>query len=205
MSKQNETIFSIGFMGSIYPWHPIADFFKVINKLHCEKKIKCNINFYGINKEQEIKNLLKVSYPKIQHLINIYKKNNNKNTCEAISKNNLLLLFNDYYLMGTKIFNYLALKRKIIFCFSEQKNEGFNNHFSSFKNDNSFSKNLQIDLIKNTKSGYIIKNTNDLETQIIKLHKKFSREKTIECKSKNFNFFLKKNQTKIFCDLIKGF
>ena len=40
-------------------------------------------------------------------------------------KSNLLLLFNDYNLMGTKIYNYLVTKRKILLCF---KNDEFANN-----------------------------------------------------------------------------
>ena len=51
----------------------------------------------------------------------IHPRLNTNELTEKLAKNNLVLLFNDYAYLGTKIFTYIAINRKIIFCFKNDK------------------------------------------------------------------------------------
>ena len=45
----------------------------------------------------------------------------NLKLAKELAKQNVCLLFNDYSILGTKIFDYLAVRRKIIFCYDDDK------------------------------------------------------------------------------------
>ncbi|MGI6409696.1 MAG: hypothetical protein ACOX0V_00450 [Bacteroidales bacterium] len=80
-----------------------------------------------------------------------------------LAKSNILLLFNDYSIMGTKIYDYLALNRKIILCFEDDEEANLlkEKHFK-FKSIKGLSESLQADLIRKTNSGIVVKDSEHL-------------------------------------------
>ncbi len=200
--KQSKSILSIGFMGSIYPWHPLETFINTVFKLHEEKKIELKINFYGLNNEKKIKELLNKKYPSIKKQIEFHKRNSNFNTCELIAENNLFLLFNDYYFLGTKLFNYIALDRKILFCFNDNKEISKTNFFKEFKNNNQFFENEQINILEKTNSGIIINDQKHLEKILIDMYNEFKKNKFIYNLGRDIEKYSRAHQTKFLCNLI---
>ena len=152
--EQNRTVLNIGFVGTIYKWHPFESFLKNIEKFVKERNVEINLNFYGINNEAEIKNIIETKCPIIKSMVNIYSRMPNSDLIADLSKNNALLLFNDYSVMGTKIYDYLAVKRKILLCYTddEQANLLKERHYN-LKEIDGLSNSLQAELIKETNSG----------------------------------------------------
>ena len=197
--KQNSKNLSIGFVGTIYKWHPLESFLVECDKFISKtKNVKFEINFYGINIENELVEIIKRKYLKLYKYIKIYPKLQNEKILAELSKNNLLLLFNYYSYMGTKIYDYIALKRQILLCYTDDKEANIlkNKFFNIEDNSNIM---LQEELLNETESGIAIKNANDLQNNLSKLYEEFLESKKIECKSKKIEFYSRKIQTKKLC------
>lgn len=197
--KQNSKNLSIGFVGTIYKWHPLESFLVECDKFISKtKNVKFEINFYGINIENELVEIIKSKYPKLYKYIKIYPKLQNEKILGELSKNNLLLLFNYYSYMGTKIYDYIALKRQILLCYTDDKEANFlKNKFFNIEDSSNIM--LQEELLNETESGIAIKNANDLQNNLSKLYEEFLENKKIECKSKKIEFYSRKIQTKKLC------
>jgi len=205
-SIQNNSVFSIAFTGTIYKWHPIKLFFQTLSQLIKENNIIFNINFYGINNDNEIRKLLEDISPNIVPFVNFTKKLSDKELFREMGKNNLFLLFNDYSILGTKIYNYLAVKRKILLCFSNDKNaNNLKKEFYGIKELSSESQHLQEDLIINTNSGIIVNDQNHLIEALKNLHKEFKTKGYIECNSENIEQFSRKRQVERLAKIINSF
>jgi len=202
--KQDNSIFSIGFAGSIYPWHPLDLFYKEINKfIQADSTRKVQLNFYGVSEVKERKENLQKKYPSVAEITFFHKRLNNEALLMKLSENNLLLLFNDYHLVGTKIYDYLGLKRKILFCFTEdQVAEELKKQ--SFKESGRLKvKDDQENIIITTQSGVVVKDTNDLQIELRDLFTTFKENGSVECNSISIEQYSRKIQVRNMVEILE--
>ena len=57
-------------------------------------------------------------FPDLSNFVVIYPKTHNNLLLQELAKNNVVLLFNDYSILGTKIFDYIGIKRTILLCYA---------------------------------------------------------------------------------------
>ena len=205
IEQTNEKL-SIAFVGTIYKWHPVESFLnealKFVNK---KPGIRLQINFYGINNELEIKEMLSSKYQALIPFVKIHPKLPNQVLLEKMAKNNLLLLFNYYSYMGTKIYDYLALKRKIILCYSNDlQAKKIKEKYYNMDELGSNKKNLQEDIIKETNSGIVVTDSVHLALVLEDCYTEFIEKGSIACSSINIERFSRKIQVEKLATLIKS-
>lgn len=204
-AKQNDELLTIALAGTIYNWHPYEIFLNVLsNYLKINPNRKIRINFYGINEEKEIANIVEQFY-NLKDSIKIFPKIPNKQLIRELSKSNVLLLFNDYSIMGTKIYDYLALNRKIILCFEDDKEANLlKEKYFKFKSIKGLSESLQTDLIKKTNSGIIVKDSEHLYNILKDLCNEFEEKSYIENHTIGAENYSRKVQTKKIVGVLKN-
>ena len=196
--SQENTIFSIAYVGTIYKWHPVESFLTGYESfLQTTSTTKVKLNFYGVNSDYNLEKLIEEKYSSLKDTIVIHPKLENKLLFKELSKNNTLLLFNYYSFIGTKIFDYLAVKRHILLCFSEDK-DALKLKTKYYEYDEKYSENnhVQEDVILNTNSGTIVKDSKHLLKTLTKLYSEFEESKQIKCNSDNTEQYSRKYQTK---------
>lgn len=200
---QTNNELNIGFAGTIYPWHPIESFFNALNIAITVKKLIIKVHFYGINDREKLEILIAEKFPNLRTFVFFYNRLSYANMMSALAKCNLLLLFNYYSFIGTKIYDYLALRRKIIFCYTddEKANELKQKHFV-LKDQNWENLNIQADLIAQTESGLLIKNEESLIDTFESLSREFEIEKRIVCNSVNVEGFSRNAQVNKLANLL---
>jgi len=204
-TPQNNELLTISLAGTIYNWHPYEIFLNVLsNYLKINPNRKIRINFYGINEEKEIANIVEQFY-NLKDSIKIFPKIPNKQLIRELSKSNVLLLFNDYSMMGTKIYDYLALNRKIILCFEDDEEANLlkEKHFK-FKSIKGLSESLQADLIRKTNSGIVVKDSEHLYEVLNDLCNEFEEKAYIECQTVGAENYSRKVQTKKIVGVLKN-
>lgn len=209
--KQENELLQIALVGSIYNWNPIEVFFETIQKfIESNHSPKLRINFYGVNlygfnNYDSLQEMIKDKYPKLLDYVVIYKKTPNNILLRELSKQNLMLLFNYYSYMGTKIFDYIGLKRSILFCFEndEVANE-LKEKFYDIEEIDGFSSSLQADLIRDTQSGYVIQNSKHLLEKLHELYQEFLSNGFIKCDTINSEKYSRKNQVEELSDIVKA-
>jgi glycosyltransferase involved in cell wall biosynthesis len=201
--KRNNCL-TISLAGTIYKWHPWKIFLLFVNDYIKETGRKICINFFGINIINEITEFKNKELPEIRDNIKFFPRLNNLDLLHELLESNILLLFNDYSISGTKIYDYLAVGRKILLCFSDDKNANLlkADHYCIEENDQ-FSKQLQEDIIKKTNSGIVIRNVKHLKEIFDDLFTEFEENNKIECNSIGIEEFSRKKQTEALAKLIK--
>ena len=201
--NQNNDVFTIDFAGSIYNWHPIELFLEVCSEfLSTEKSFQ--INFYGLNNPEKLTDLLDKKFSNLKKHITVFPKIENEQLVQILAKANVFLLFNDYSILGTKIFTYLGIKRKILFCFSDDLESLIlkKKHFNLTEID-SESKHLQADLIKETNSGVIVKDAAHLGEVLQELYTEFQTTGKIACASVGVEKYSRKIQVEKLAELVR--
>lgn len=202
--EQNCETLTISYAGTIYNWHPIDALFKAFDEwLEINQDHKINLDFYGVNNQVNIEKKLSEHLRIMKHTT-FHKKLPNKELLNKLIKTNVLLLFNDYSIMGTKIYDYLGLKRKILFCFTNdlEASKIKEKHYNIDEKDSPNEK-MQSYLIQQTNSGVIVKDTKELKEVLTNLVQEFKLMKKIETRSKNTNQFSRKLRAKELSILIK--
>ena len=201
--KQTNKHLSIALAGTIYEWNPIEGFLFTINEF-VKKGNTLLINFYGINKTDEINNLIASKFPLIKNHVKIHNKLPYEILLEKLAKNNLLLLFNYYSYMGTKIYDYIGLERKILLCFSNDKeSKELKKKYYSIKDNKNISNTLQEDLIQKTNSGIILNDKEELYQKLLELELEFTKNKMIHCNNIISEDFSRKGQVEKISNILK--
>ena len=204
--EQKSDVLRIAMTGSIYNWHPyksvlfaVSDFIKTN-----ETCIKLELNFFGINLHDEIEKY--VQEHSLQEYIHLFPRMDNVSLLKNLCLHNVMLLFNDYTHIGTKIYDYLAIKRKIILCYTDDEEaQRLKNDFYpySLSADKSLSVHLQEDCLLETNSGIMVKDQHHLLRVLDDLCTEFAQNKHIACNSCKIEQFSRRERTRQLAEIVK--
>ncbi len=201
--KQNSQIFTIVSAGSIFKYHPLKQFLEGLLEFKTQcKSADFKVKFYGLNDSARLEEYLVKEFQELSKNIEIKKGIPYRELIVELKGANLLLLFNYYCNMGTKIYDYLAANRKILFCFSADKEaqilkEKYFN-ISDFGTENR----IQEKLINATNSGVIVENKNHLCEILQELHTEFSEKGKLKNSSNDYQKYSRIHQTKKLAQII---
>ena len=195
----------IGFAGSIYPHHPIESFLSGLNELLVNDYIHIQVYFYGINIKNELNKLIKQKFPNLSININFINRLSNRELISRMKRHHLLLVFNEYRITGTKIYEYLAIRRKILLCYinDEEANELHRQKYiinGATDEDQVISR--QKEIIEQTKSGFSIVNKKDLIATLKNLHGKRNNKEELGFTSGDISDYSRRKQTKDLAKII---
>lgn len=199
--KQTSDFLTIGFAGTIQEWDPIKQFLSTIQTFNSLYERKIQLNFYGVNPNQIINNLIDTEFVELKKHINIEPKLPISELMKKLASCNLLLLFNYYNFHGTKIYDYLSIKRKILLCFENDiEANKLKSRYYFVKKGISVNSNAQIDIINKTNSGIIITDSEHLLQVLPELYDQLLANKEIYCNSNNISEYSRCGQAKIFVE-----
>jgi hypothetical protein len=208
--KQNDKTLSFVLTGSIYDWHPIRSFLSHLNNFIVSNNYtNIRLFLYGINMHAKtigttIEELISEEYPHLLGYCVFHEKLSNEELLVELANLNVMVLFNDYSLMGTKIFDYIGINRTILFCFENDEDAmRLKRKYFNMKERQSTNDRLQIELIKRTQAGYIVKDAQELNSTFEMLYNEFSKNKFIACNTINTEEFSRKRQAKKLACLIE--
>ena len=199
---QETDVLTLIHAGTLYEWHPYKRFFEALNEFLTENSnTKIQVHFYGLNNEEKIKNIIDSNFPKLNPSIVFFPKTPNQELLIKMKKSNVMLLFNYYSFMGTKIYDYLAIHRKILLCFENDiEAKRLKQKYYTIQEPKNLSNHLQRDLILETQSGIVVQDYSDLKIQLQNLAEEFKTKKQIDCNSVGVDQFSRKIQAKIICE-----
>jgi hypothetical protein len=203
---QNSEKLKITFVGTIYDWHPLRSILRTINEfVLTHKEINFQLTFYGINTVLEVTDMIEKEYPKLSKYVVIIPKLPNKILMEKLADANVMLLFNYYAYTGTKIYDYLAIRRKIIFCYSDDKEAiALKKQFYNIEESVEDNMSIQAEIIKSTNSGIIVKDASHLLEVLGELYQEFENTGSIACNSNGIEKYSRKIQVEKLAELVKS-
>jgi glycosyltransferase involved in cell wall biosynthesis len=195
------------FVGSIYAWHPLRSVLSVLKefKVFCESlDIKFELHFYGTNKNKEIVEYCSDNILVLNENIYLHSKLKNDILFKEMLKTDLLLLFNDFLISGTKIYDYLATKKKIILCYdSDRFGDIMSGPYGNKVGIEEYA-NLQKNIILETTSGIIVTDPEDLFKNLKALLKEKIENGVIKSETTNIEKYSRRYQTSLLAKKILG-
>ncbi len=208
--SQRNDVLGIALAGSIYDWHPLKKVLTIFSELiKIDSDVKFEINFYGINIYSKhiqcnINELISSEFPDLKEFIKVHSKIPNDRLLKELAKQNIMLLFNDYSILGTKIFDYIGLHRNILFCFeNDEETESLRSKYFTLQESKSLNQKLQIDAIHETDSGYIIRDGIHLLEKLKELNLEFKQYGFIKSYAIHTDQYSRMHQVEQLASLIK--
>jgi glycosyltransferase involved in cell wall biosynthesis len=201
--EQENDVLTLAYAGTIYEWHPLERFLEGINdfKLSCPD-FNFRIIFYGLNQVARLQTAL-IQFPEIVKHIQFEPRLTNEALIAKMHSHHIMLLFNYYAYMGTKIFDYLGVKRTMLLCF---ENDPVANELKEKLyriDDVNANQNLQADTIRKHKAGVVAYDKQDLVQLMQQFAIEFEANRSIQCHSKEVHIYSRKEQLKQLAELIK--
>lgn len=191
------------YLGTVYDWHPVKSIFDVLEKLITINSLEIELHFYGTNKEEKLKKWLKKYSFILGKNIKFFPKINAKELEKKLRNVNIFLLFNDYNNVGTKIYDYLALRRNIILCYiNDLEAKRLKSEHYNIKLNELTDVSKQSELIQKTNSGCSIVDSEHLYDYLIECNNEFKSLGYITSKVKNIEKFSRKTATQNLFNII---
>jgi glycosyltransferase involved in cell wall biosynthesis len=203
--EQDKACLTIVHAGTIYQWHPLESFLRGCNEFVSQHPgVRLRIDFYGLNVPETLNHFLDTEFTNLKPLVNVYRKIPQAELMRKMARSNVFLVFNSYGFMGTKIYDYLALKRLILLCFSddEQANELKHKYYNTQMPESADVK-TQEDIVMETNSGRVVKDYKELAKILADLYIELNEKGSVHCASENTEQFSRKTQVKLLADIIK--
>lgn len=202
--SQESDCLRFAFVGTIYKWHPLE------SVLHCfslfadsATKPKFELNFFGINNADELNSLLTGKFQNLIGKVHVVPRMDNGLLMQKLARHNIMLLFNYYSFTGTKIYDYLGLKRKILLCYSDDSEaRQLKEMYYPTEEIAGLSTHLQEDLINATHSGVIVKDKNHLLNVLTELYDEFHKTGIIACDTVGEEKFSRRGGAKMLADVV---
>jgi hypothetical protein len=201
---ENQTILNISYAGTIADFHPIESFLNALSSFKSKRPSAVfKLNFFGINKVDELKKSINEKHQNLIDHVVFEKKLSNASLIEKLKTHHLLLLFNSYASSGTKIYDYLALKKKILFCYTDDK-DALNLYFTKRRIgfNTELNLNAQREILEYTNAALFVRDHNQLIKAFEEIFHEFETSSNISCHSKNIEYYSRSFQTKKLADII---
>ena len=196
VAASNDLTFT--FVGSFYPWHPLEAFIREMCRFMGENpNLPILMQFIGTNQNSLIKDCIQRYGEEVKNQFIIVDKIPNPQVLVKLRSSQCLVLFNYYENAGTKIYDYLAMKRKILFCFSEdpEADERMKNYYTSTWKEESGNLRPQQALLDKYKVGIIVPNAAALNSKLNELGEEFLRLGQLNCIDLDVSVFSRESQT----------
>lgn len=194
----------IAFAGMIYDWNPIRGFLQTFSGFVSENPdMKIGLRFYGVNIAAQIQEMIDVSFPALREHVTFIAKIPNQQFLNVLATNHVMLLFNYYSYIGTKIFDYLGIRRKILLCYSDDpESMALKAQHFNIEEVKGISQKMQEQILERTQGGIIVKDGGHLKIVLRDLYAEFLQTGAIACDSTGVEEYSRKIQVKRMAELI---
>ena len=199
-----DKVLRFAFVGTIYEWHPLELFLEQLHLFKKNNQISLEVNFYGTNKTTWINEFIRSKYPNLIGTVSTYSKMPNQALLKTLASHHVMILFNYYSYLGTKIFDYLAIKRQIILCFEQDPvAETLRKRYFSIIETANANTELQADVLRKTNGGIVVTDAEHLQRVFTSLQEEFLRTGNIACNSRDVEQYSRKIQVEGLATLVK--
>lgn len=195
---------TIAFAGSLYAWHPLRSFLVVCEDVLRRGGRELALRFIGVSDRSAIESVLAAECPLLARHATFTDRLPNDEAAVELSRANVFLMFNNYATVGTKIYDYLALRRRVLLCYSADpgalrlKQLQYNLQEFSVGDDRPMER-----LIEDTSAGVVVRDESHLAEVLQGLLDEFAEHGMIACHSADLERFSRREQAGRLAGILK--
>jgi len=203
--EQGTERLTIGFVGMIYDSYPVESFLRECDGfVRSRGEPRFEVQFIGTNGLEEIQAMLRTKFPALAPHVTFSGRVSNRQAAERLAGANVFLLFNNYAYTGTKIYDYLALKRRVLLCYSDDPEaQELKEKYYNVDDSGSEDPRVQENLVRETCSGTVVRDAAHLREVLDDLYEEFLAHGRIACESTGIEKFSRRTQAARMADILK--
>lgn len=204
-SEQGREQLTIAFTGTISEWHPIESVFRVFDEFVRTRSNALALQMIGVNGREAVEAMLRSKFPDLARNVKFTGRLPNDLMALELTRANAFLMFNMYAHSGTKVYDYLALRRRIILCYSDDP-EARQLKVRHYKLDLPPGADERVleSIVEDTKSGVVVKDALHLREVLADLHREFEANKGIACEPVGTNKYSRRAHAEKLAGILKG-
>jgi glycosyltransferase involved in cell wall biosynthesis len=203
---QGRDHFTVAFAGSVYPWHPVESVFREMEQFaaaHPEPPF--GLHMVGVGGRESLAALLRERFPALAQRATFTQRLPNADMAVEMSRANALLLFNDYANPGTKIYDYMALRRRVLLCYSDDREAlRLNEELYNIRPPSGGENRAQEAILSATGAGVAVRDPGHLRSVLEEMRREFMATGGISCASHDVERYSRRTQADALADLLRA-
>lgn len=183
--EQRRDGLTLAYTGSTYGWHPMESVLRELDRFNRENpRTPISLRMIGVSGRGEMEELVRSRFPALAPRVAFTDRLPNERMAVELAGAHAFLMFNNYAYPGTKIFDYLALRRQILLCYSDDaeadrlKREHYNVDIPPGTDER-----MLEDIVRSTRSGIVVRDAGHLRGILAELQREYARTGAVACDS----------------------
>ncbi len=202
---QDRDRLTIAFSGTIRSWHPIESVFSILDDFVTSHPTPSfGLRMVGVSRREQIEHFLRAQFPALAETTTFTGRLPNADMAREMAQANAFVLFNMYAYPGTKIYDYLALRRRILLCYSDDpeamrlKREHYNIAPTPGTDERLLEK-----IVEATGSGVVVRDAPHLLEVLADLRREFVETGSVSCPSHDIEQYSRRTQAGRLADVLR--
>ena len=196
---------TLAYTGSTYGWHPIESVLREIDGLNATRpRAPIHLRMIGVGGRDGVERMLRTRFPALCPRVSFTPRLPNDRMAAELARAHAFVAFNNYAYPGTKIYDYMALRRRILLCYSDDpeamrlKELHYNIAATPGTDERTHAR-----LIEATGSGTVVRDAPHLRQILEDLHREFTENRSIACRSTGIERFSRRTQAGLLADVLQ--
>jgi len=187
---------TLAFTGSIYGWHPVESVFSQLdahNAAHVDGPV--HLMMVGVAGRDEIEGTLRARFPALAARTTFTARLSNDRMAAEVARAHAFLMFNNYAYPGTKIFDYLALQRRILLCYADDPEaRALKARYYNIDEPSGADDRVLERIVEATRSGVVVRDAPHLRRVLDALQRELAEEGSIVCDTGDIEEYSRRTQ-----------
>lgn len=203
-APQNNERLTLGYIGSVYPYQPLDSFLRVCDEFVRElDEPRFELMFVGLGDGGAVEEAL-ARYPGLGRHVTIHPRVPNEDAGTLLSRAHALIQFNTYAIPGTKIYDYLALKRRVLLCYSaDAEGRELKERYYNLDDTRADDPAVLETLLAETDGGTVVRDAGHLGAVLSELYQEFLQDGSVACDSHGVERFSRRERAGVMAALIR--
>ena len=197
---------TIALTGTVYPWHPVESVLRELEDFatrHIDPPI--GLHLIGVGGRHGILDLLRRDYPVLAGNSTITHRLPNHEFTRELAKANAFLLFNNYAAPGTRIYEYLALRRRILLCYSEDPDALLLKKRHYFMDPLPGSDEHMLEgMVTRSHAGVVVAGPDHLRRVLLDMYAEFKSTHRVSCDSRDTTLYSRQAHAASLARILRG-
>jgi len=197
---------TIAFVGSVYNWHPIESVLQVVDAfLRSKPDAAFAMRMIGVSGWHPDDGELQEKFPSLAPHLTFTPAIPNNEIAVELANANVFLMFNNYGYPGTKVYDYLALKRQILLCYSDDAEATrLKRRYYNLELHPGTPEDVLETMLRDSSAGVTVKDSAHLGEVLTNLYREFERSGAIACSSVGTEQYSRRAQAGRLAEVLKG-
>jgi glycosyltransferase involved in cell wall biosynthesis len=203
---QGDERLTLAYIGSLYPFYPLESFLRVCEMFVRELEApRFELLFVGVQNQPVVEELLARRFSSLARFATFHGRLPNDEMAHVLARANAFVAFNNYAYPGTKIFDYMALRRRVLLCYSADPEalELKARHYG-YDDAGATDAGIMERLLDETDAGTVVRDAGHLREVLAALYDEFLETGRVACRSHDTERFSRRTQAGLMAEVVRG-